>query len=73
MQAYVTKSKDEDKKQEKPDDGSIMGFLGLVRKPSTDEEPKKDSVLVCVTRNLNLLNVVRWDSISVLCLENCFL
>jgi len=41
MQAYVVKNKDdakEETKPEKPDDGSIMGFLGLVRKPSTDEE-----------------------------------
>jgi hypothetical protein len=41
MQAYVVKNKDdakEEAKPEKPDDGSIMGFLGLVRKPSTDEE-----------------------------------
>ncbi|XP_065341827.1 uncharacterized protein row [Cloeon dipterum] len=42
MQAYVNKSKDEEReKQEKPDDGSIMGFLGLVRKPSTEDESAK--------------------------------
>lgn len=49
MQAYVVKNKDDAKdenKPEKPDDGSIMGFLGLVRKPSTDEDAttKKSSV-----------------------------
>lgn len=49
MQAYVVKNKEdakEEAKPEKPDDGSIMGFLGLVRKPSTDEDAtaKKSSV-----------------------------
>ncbi|XP_059476655.1 uncharacterized protein LOC132197399 [Neocloeon triangulifer] len=42
MKAYVHKGNDDDReKQEKPDDGSIMGFLGLVRKSSTEDDIAK--------------------------------